>query len=422
MQRASRPSAPGRAADAATARSAAVPAASGQATLRLLRVAEAVARLGSAARAAEELHLSVSAVSRAVVMAETLLGQALFDRAARGMHATLAGTVVASRARRALAQLRQGGGRALALRATDPMLRALVAVADSRSEAVAAARLGVSQPAVHQALKQLEHAAQQRLLERSRRGTRLTETGERVLHAVRLALAELRTGHDELATLSGASGGSVALGALPMTADVLVPQALSRLFAAQPGVMVTVADGTYEALLLQLRHGDLDFVVGPLRGVDAPSDIVEHELFVDRLVPVVRAGHPLAGARGSRGRRALKDLLRWPWIGPLPGTPARSAFERAFSDAGLDTPRVDLQANSPPVVRSVLMGSDHVAMVSMLQIRAEVASGLLAVVPVTVSGTERTIGAMLRRDTQLSAVADAALAALRDTALAVARS
>lgn len=417
MQRASRPSA---------ARPAATAAAPSQAPLRLLRVTEAVARLGSAARAAEELHLSVSAVSRAVVQAETTLGQPLFERTARGMHATLAGTVVASRARRALAQLVQGGGRALALRATDAMLRALVAVADTRSEAVAAARLGISQPAVHQALKQLEHAAQQRLLERSRRGTRMTEAGERVLHAVRLALAELRTGHDELATLSGASGGSVALGALPMTADVLVPQALSRLFAARPGVTVTVADGTYEALLQQLRHGDLDFVVGPLRGTDAPADVVEHVLFVDRLVPVVRAGHPLAaalrGGRGSRGRRALRDLLCWPWIGPLPGTPARSAFERAFSDAGLAVPRVDLQANSPPVVRSVLMGSDHVAMVSMLQIRAEVASGLLAVVPVAVSGTERSIGAMLRRDTQLSAVGDAALAALRDTALAVAQS
>jgi LysR family transcriptional regulator of gallate degradation len=408
MQRASRPPA---------ARPAAAPHAPSPAPLRLLRVTEAVARLGSAARAAEELHLSVSAVSRAVVQAEIALGQALFERAARGMHATLAGTVVASRARRALAQLRQGGGQALALRATDPMLRALVAVADSRSEAVAAARLGLSQPAVHQALKQLEHAAQQRLLERSRRGTRMTEAGERVLHAVRLALAELRTGHDELATLSGTSGGSVALGALPMTADVLVPQALARLFAARPGVTVTVADGTYEGLLQQLRHGELDFVVGPLRGTDAPADVVEHLLFVDRLVPVVRAGHPLlAQWRGGRSRRALRELLRWPWIGPLPGTPARSAFERAFSDAGLAVPRVDLQANSPPVVRSVLMGSDHVAMVSTLQIRAEVASGLLAVVPVSVSGTERSIGAMLRRDSQLSVAVDAAFAALRDAA------
>lgn len=388
--------------------------------LRLLRVAEAVARLGSAARAAEELHLSVSAVSRAVLQAEAALGQALFDRAARGMNPTPAGAIIAARVRRALAELRQGGGATLAMRASDATLRALVVVAETRSEGMAAARIGVSQPAVNQSLKQLEHAARQRLLERSRRGTRLTEPGERVLRSAKLALAELRTGHDELAMLRGASAGRVAVGALPMTADVLVPQALARLFATQPGVTVTVADGTYEALVHQLRHGDLDFVVGPLRGAEAPADVVEHELFVDRLVPVVRAGHPLVAGRPRGRARTLRDLLRWPWIGPLPGTPARAAFERAFLNAGLAVPSVALQANSPPVVRSVLLSGDPVAMLSALQIHAEVASGLLAVLPVQVSGTQRAIGTMLRRDGQPTTAVVAALAALQQVATGIA--
>lgn len=392
----------------------------GHASLRLLRVTEAVVRLGSAARAADELHLSVSAVSRAVQHAEAALGQALVERGPRGMRATLAGTVVAARVRRALVELKQGGGRLLALRATEPMLRALAAVADARSEGLAAARLGLSQPAVHQALKQLEHAVQLPLLERSPRGTRLTEAGERVLRAAKLAQAELRTGHDELAALSGVSAGRVAIGALPMTADVLVPQALARLFMARPGVAVMVLDGTYASLLHQLRDGELDLVVGPLRGADAPPDVVEHELFVDRLLPVVRASHPLA----TRPRRAppltLRDLLPWPWIGPLPGTPARAAFERAFTSKRLAVPHVHLHANSPPIVRSVMLSGDHVAMVSMLQIRAEVASGLLAVLPVTVSGTERAIGATLRRGGQLSAAAEALLEALRWSAQEIA--
>ena len=385
----------------------------GRAPLRLLRVTEAVARLGSAARAAQELHLSVSAVSRAVLQAEAALGLPLFQRGARGMQATLAGTVVAARSRRALAELRQGGGPLLSLRATDAMLRALAAVADSRSESLAAARLGLSQPAVHQALKQLEHAAQQHLLERSPRGTRLTEAGERVLRAAKLAQAELRTGHDELAALAGVSGGRVAIGALPMTADVLVPQALAQLFSARPGVTVTVADGTYEGLLQQLRDGELDLIVGPLRGPDAPADIAEHALFVDRLLPAVRASHPLAARPRRAAPLALRDLLPWPWIGPLPGTPARAAFERAFTALRLAVPHVHLQANSPSIVRSVLLSGEHVAMVSLLQIRADVQSGLLAVVPVAVTGTERSIGAMLRRGGQLSAAADALLAALR---------
>ncbi len=412
------PTAPADAPEAGAAQHAPQAGATRQAPLRLLRAAEAVARLGSASQAAAELHLSPSAVSRAVQRAEALLGLPLFERGARGMACTPAGQTLLRRVQRAQAQLQQAAGPLLAARATDAMLHALVAVADTRSEGAAAQRLGLTQVAVHLSLRQLEHAARLKLLQRSRRGTRLSEAGEGVLLHTKLALAELRTGHDELAALRGLAAGRVAVGALPMAADVLVPQALSRLFAQQPGVQVTVADGTYEALLHQLRHGDVDLVVGPLRGSRAPADVAEETLFIDHLVPVVRGGHPLL-ARG-RPPRSLRTLLPGPWIGPLPGTPARAAFERAFAHAGLPVPAVAMQANSPAVVRSVLMAGDAVALLSALQIRAEVQSGLLAVLPVPLQGTERPIGLMQRQGGLASPVLQALLQALRDvTAQAV---
>lgn len=365
--------------------------------LRLLRVLSAVATHGSASQAALALHLSLSAVTRAVQQAEARLDLPLFERGARGMVVTPACTLLVARTRRALDELTRGGGPALAARATDGMLLALAAVGGMRSESAAAARLGLSQPAVHAALRQLEHLARQPLFERSRRGTRMTDAGERLLQSARLAQAEVRSGHDELAAFRGRSPGHVSVGALPMTSEVLVPQALSRLFAAQPGVQATVVDGTYEALLHQLRHGDVDLIVGPLRGDRCPADIEEQRLFVDRLLPVVRGGHPVLAARRGRGPRTLAELQRWPWIGPLPDTPARAAFERAFIAAARVPPAVQLQANSPSVLRSVLQGGDAVALVSPLQIRAELAAGLLVCLPVPVSGTERDIGVSLRR-------------------------
>lgn len=385
--------------------------------LRPLRAAEAVARLGSAAAAATALHLSVSAVSRAVQQAESLLGLALFERGARGMVCTPAGQTLLLRVRRALVHLQQAGGAVLAARATDALLQALVAVAATRSEGAAARQLGLSQAAVNASLRQLEHAARARLFERSRSGTRLTEAGEALLLHAKLALLELRIGHDELAAHRGLAVGHLAVGALPMAADVLVPQALAQLFRQQPGVQVTVADGTFEALLQQLRHGDVDLVVGPLRGAAAAPDVEEQPLFVDRLVPVVRSGHPLL-ARGAPPR-SLRPLRAWPWIGPLPGTPARTAFERGFVNGGLEVPAVGLQANSPAVVRSVLRAGDHVALLSALQIRAEVDAGLLVVLPVALKGTERPIGVMLRRNGLPSPALLAFLGALREVAATV---
>lgn len=367
-----------------------------QVPLRPLRAAEAVARLGSAAKAAAALHLSVSAVSRAVQLAESQLGLPLFERGARGMAVTPAGQTLLLRVRRAHGHLVQGGGVVMAGRASDAMLQALVAIADTRSESAAGRRLGLTQAAVHQSLRQLEHAARFKLFQRSQRGTRLTEAGEQLLMHSKLALAELRTGHEEMDAMRGTQAGRVAVGALPMASDVLVPQALSRLFLRQPGVQVTVADGTYEALLHQLRHGDVDLVVGPLRGSQAPGDILEEELFVDRLVPVLRSGHPLL-ARGGKPR-SLRTLQPWPWIGPLPGTPAHAAFEQAFEGAGLGVPLVGLQANSPTVIRSVLMDGNQIALLSALQVQGELRSGLLTVLPVPLQGTERPIGVMCRRD------------------------
>lgn len=387
------------------------PAVAATLPLRLLRLVAAVAAHGSASTAAATLHLSVSAVTRGVQAAEVQLGLALFERGARGMVATPAGRLLAARTQRALAELRLGPAPVLAQRGTDGQLQALLAVAAQGSEALAAQQLGLSQPAVHQSLRQLEHAARQRLFERSRRGTRLTDAGERLLLRAGRALAELRSGHDELAALHGGVPGRVTVGVLPMASEVLVPQALSRLFEAEPGIVATAVDGTYEALLRQLRHGDIDFVVGPLRGERSPPDIDEQVLYVDRLLPVVRAGHPLLAT--TRPPRSLRPLRRWPWVGPLPDTPARAAFERAFRAAELEPPLVQLQCNAPSIVRAVLQRGDAVALVSPLQIRAELAAGRLVLLDVPVSGTERAIGVAQRRGGLASPAARALLRELQ---------
>lgn len=56
--------------------------------LRALRAVEAVARLGSVVRAAEELRVSAGAVSQQIAQAEVVLGFALFERGRRGMSVT----------------------------------------------------------------------------------------------------------------------------------------------------------------------------------------------------------------------------------------------------------------------------------------------------------------------------------------------
>ncbi|ARO29203.1 LysR substrate-binding domain-containing protein [Rhizobium sp. YTUHZ045] len=72
-----------------------------------LRALEAVGRLGSLQAAADELGVSVGAVSQQVIKAEAQLGQVIFERTARGMIATEAGRPVLAALDEGFARLSQ---------------------------------------------------------------------------------------------------------------------------------------------------------------------------------------------------------------------------------------------------------------------------------------------------------------------------
>lgn len=393
-------------------------------SLRALRAVAAVASCGSVAGAAQQLHQSSAAVSRAVQAAEQAIGMALFERGARGMLPTAAGGLLAMRAARAMQALelaaqglRSRGAPAsvasLPRLVSDAQLQALAARAAHATEAAAAASLGLSQSALHQSLRQLEHAARTPLYERTRLGARLNESGEWLMQQVRVALAEIRVAREELAHQQGHGGFQVAVGSLPMATDVLVPQAVAQALAQRPELHIIVKDGTYESLLRLLRHAEVDFIVGPLRGPALAADLAEEVLFTDRFVAVVRHGHPLLR---TRRRATLRQLAPYPWVGPLAGTPADAAFQRLFDQAGLGQPVVALRAHSTAVVRSVLLAGDHVALVSPLQVHAEVQAGLLAYAAGPLPGSERAIGITQRRAALASSACDEVLAALRRVA------
>lgn len=374
--------------------------------LRTLRVVEAVHRHGSAVAAAHALHVTTSAVSRTLRQTEQTLGVALFERGARGMVCTAPGAA----ALRACESIRRELGRSLAEDATTeasgrkvdhlvrtltvPMLRCFVHCAELSSETLTARLLKLSQPAVSQHLRGLQQAYDRPLTRRTRGGTLLTREGQRVLGPARLVLNTLRGLHEQLGTFRGDPSGRVHVGVLPMASTVLAPHAIAGLLLHMPQVLVTVSDGTYDAMAQQLRTGDLDFIIGPLRGELAAPDLEERELFREPLVAVVRRDHALARRRRTL---ALQQLLSYPWIAPLERTPARAAFERAFHAAGVPLPVLSLQANSPALVRAILLRSDHVAFVSPLQIADDLASGALVQVPVKLQDVERRIGLTLRR-------------------------
>lgn len=88
-------------------------------------------------------------------------------------------------------------------------LVALVAVARERSFTKAAAKLGVSQSALSQTIRQLEARLGIRLLTRTTRSVSLTEAGERLLHTVAPRLEEIEAGLAAVSELRDKPAGTI---------------------------------------------------------------------------------------------------------------------------------------------------------------------------------------------------------------------
>lgn len=397
--------------------------------LRALRAVAAVARCGSASRAADALHLSQPAVTRAIQAFEADCGVRLFERGGRGMACTPAGQRASRRAQALLAHLALGARHAQAAagqpapahrtperfaQAVAPGgLFALAALGRGGSEPQAARLLGLTASGVHRALGQLQQLAGVPLLHAWPGGSRLTAAGEALLAQLGLAGAEARALEAELGAWRGEARGRLVVGALPLSVSLNLPGAMAALQRAQPGVELHVLDGTYETLVEQLRRAELDLLLGALRP-RPPEGLVEEALFDDELAVVAHQSHALFARTGL----ALADLLAHPWVLPLPGSPADLALAAAFAAQGLPPPQGPLRAGSPALTRALVLQTGCLALASRGEAALPEAAPLKAL-PLALPGTARRIGALRRAGSEPSPELRRLLQALRAPQFAV---
>jgi LysR family transcriptional regulator, regulator for genes of the gallate degradation pathway len=172
-----------------------------------------------------------------------------------------------------------------------------------------------------------------------------------------------------------------------------------------------VIDGSFDFLIARLRLGLIDFIIGPLRGLDPDLGVVETVLFDDAYALVVRRQHPLTRKR----QISRQDLLGYDWVVPPPDTPRRAVYDTLF--AGLDRmPRSTLQTSSPNLTRAILTETDRITLVSRHESRAEEEMGLLTVLPFAVPHPARQVQVTTRADWLPTPLQERFLRALHDQA------
>lgn len=347
----------------------------------------AAVRLGSVSRAAEAVHLTQPAATQGIAKLEALLGLALFERRATGMEPTEAALRLVPRVEAALRLIGSN-------RVTAAQLRAFVALAQQGSYPAAAQAAGVTVSSLHRAVGDLALALGQRLVDRRGRGLVLTHHGAQVARRLRLALAELRAGVEDLGELLGRSAGRISVGAMPLCRARLLPHTINAFRRTHPGIDILIHEGAHGELVGPLRDGEIDLMIGALRDPETlGQDLVQARLFDDRPTIIGRAGHPLAGEA-----ERLAALHRYGWIVPSEGTPLRTLWRNLFAAIGGPLPPVPIECGSVMTIRELLQAGDELTLLSVDQLAVELAAGILVDLGPAPGAVTRTIGVTHRAD------------------------
>ena len=125
----------------------------------------------------------------------------------------------------------------------------------------ASEKLCISQPAVSQSIKQMEHYLKVSLFVRTPKGTRLTAEGEILYQYVKDGYETILKGEGKLREMIDLEDGEIRIGASDMTLRYYLLPYLETFHEQHPKIKVSVTNGPTPETLSYLKEGTIDFGV-----------------------------------------------------------------------------------------------------------------------------------------------------------------
>ncbi|MFD5783490.1 LysR family transcriptional regulator [Streptomyces sp. NPDC126933] len=263
-------------------------------------------------------------------------------------------------------------------------LELLLAVARLGSLGRAARETGITQPAASSRIRAMERQLGVALVDRSPRGSRLTEAGTLVTDWARRVVEAAEAFDAGAQALRDRRDSRLRVVASMTIAEYLLPGWLIALRRARPGTAVSLRAGNSAAVAERLLTHEAD--LGFVEGLAAPGGLDSAVIGHDRLVLVAAPGHPWA-RRGTPLDPA--ELARTPLILREPGSGTRQVLDAGLAAyGGLAEPLLELASTT--ALKAAAVSGAGPCVLSELAVGEELAARRLVRVPVE--------GVRLRRD------------------------
>ncbi|SHK76678.1 transcriptional regulator, LysR family [Roseovarius marisflavi] len=177
-------------------------------------------------------------------------------------------------------------------------IRYFMAVAEELHFRRAAERLGIAQPALSRAVRDLEDQLEVRLFDRTNRSVQITPAGTTFLEGCRGVINAVENTVENTRRVHDGQIGRLRIGYTDMAIAGLLPRRLKDFQAQQPGLVLQPHHDVTTAQLHKLDAGELDvgFVTGPISRLGYDQCLIQSE----RFVCVLYEHHPLANRKSIR--------------------------------------------------------------------------------------------------------------------------
>ena len=281
-------------------------------------------------------------------------------------------------------------------------LRVFLKVADLEHITRASEQLHLTQPAVTKIIQSLEQQIHLELVERQGRRIVLTHAGRVLQRHARQLFALERQMEEELAALRDLAGGEVVMAANTTAGVYLLPSIISRFHSQYPRVTLNMTIINSSEIIDGTLNWELDF--GLIEGdvSTLPIELSARVFARDTLILVVAPDHHWSQASSLRPQDLTTDAL----LLREDGSAMRELLEQELQKYDVHLhPLLTLTDNE--AIKQMVMNGVAAAVVSLLTVSRELASGTLVHVPVEGLELHPELSLVHRVDKQLSRAAQA---------------
>ena len=241
-----------------------------------------------------------------------------------------------------------------------------LAVCSTRSLTAAAQVMGVSQPALTQAIAKLERQLNVSLFDRSTRPLKITPYGQELLEYAQTMERNADELTAKLDAMKAGTGGVLRIGCGPDWIHEILPAAISRMQDSSPELRVSLTVALSDDLRKMLDADRLDMFFASISDVYFGAAYETRVLLREEMIVVARSDHPVHRS----GAINLAHLAQLPWVMTGDETFGRQLLRRVFGRAGVQVPLPAVETNSVRAMMNILRHSQMLGFLSRSHARA----------------------------------------------------